>query len=127
MKKHAPIPKNWAVKPLKPNQKAKSRATCGHCGLSWDDSISTSMTPTPSARCPFEAFHIHAAPKMSSFELVSLIHDNMELKKEFERARVKAIKKNPKLKKALSEIRFQRWEQFTVETADCIPMPDEEE
>ena len=32
-------------------------ATCGGCGLSWDDSLVTSMTPAPSARCPFEAFH----------------------------------------------------------------------
>ena len=32
-------------------------ATDGACELSWDDSIVTSMTPTPSARCPFEAFH----------------------------------------------------------------------
>jgi len=32
-------------------------ATCGSCGLSWDDSIVTSMTPAPSARCPFEYFH----------------------------------------------------------------------
>lgn len=32
-------------------------ATCGHCGLTWDDSISTSYTPAPSARCPFESFH----------------------------------------------------------------------
>ncbi len=31
--------------------------TDGACGLSWDDSIITSMTPTPSARCPFEYFH----------------------------------------------------------------------
>jgi len=31
--------------------------TDGNCGLSWDDSIITSMTPTPSARCPFEHFH----------------------------------------------------------------------
>ncbi len=31
--------------------------TDGNCGLSWDDSIITGMTPTPSARCPFEAFH----------------------------------------------------------------------
>lgn len=29
-------------------------ATCGDCGRSWDDSIATSMTPTPAARCPFE-------------------------------------------------------------------------
>ena len=29
-------------------------ATCGDCGRSWDDSIVTGMTPTPSGRCPFE-------------------------------------------------------------------------
>lgn len=33
------------------------RFTDGACGLSWDDSIITGMTPTPSARCPFEYFH----------------------------------------------------------------------
>jgi hypothetical protein len=32
-------------------------ATDGACGLSWDDSIITGMTPAPSARCPFEYFH----------------------------------------------------------------------
>lgn len=32
-------------------------ATCGNCGLTWDDSISTSYTPAPGARCPFEHFH----------------------------------------------------------------------
>lgn len=32
-------------------------ATCGACGLSWDDAIVTSWTPAPSARCPFEYFH----------------------------------------------------------------------
>jgi hypothetical protein len=32
-------------------------ATCGECGLSWDDGIATSMTPAPAARCPFETFH----------------------------------------------------------------------
>ena len=31
--------------------------TDGNCGLSWDDSIITGMTPIPSARCPFEGFH----------------------------------------------------------------------
>lgn len=36
---------------------ASDIATCGTCGLSWDDSISTSMTPAPSGRCPFEYFH----------------------------------------------------------------------
>lgn len=55
---HEPIPADWPVQPLKPGQEAKDKATCGTCGLSWDDGISTSMTPAPGARCPFEAFHI---------------------------------------------------------------------
>ena len=60
-KTHEKIPKDYEVQPLKPGQKAKDRATCGHCGLSWDDGKITSMTPTPSGRCPFEAFHIYQA------------------------------------------------------------------
>ncbi len=32
-------------------------ATCGTCGRSWDDTLSTSVTPTPAARCPFEYQH----------------------------------------------------------------------
>ena len=32
-----PIPKDYVVQPLKPGQPAKELATCGHCGLSWDD------------------------------------------------------------------------------------------
>ena len=36
--------------------------TCNACGLSWDDGIITSMTPAPSARCPFEAFHDDPEP-----------------------------------------------------------------
>lgn len=39
---------------------ASDIATCGTCGLSWDDGKSTSMTPTPSGRCPFEHFHNYA-------------------------------------------------------------------
>lgn len=81
-KKHEPIPKDFVVRPLTKHQMGKicshcNRAhdrgdgkcerhgkkigdvvTCGHCGLSWDDSIPTEWTPTPSARCPFEYFHI---------------------------------------------------------------------
>ena len=30
---------------------------CGTCGRAWDDSISTSVTPTPAGRCPFEYEH----------------------------------------------------------------------
>ena len=34
------------------------RATvCGECGAAWDDTVSTSVTPTPAGRCPFEADH----------------------------------------------------------------------
>ncbi len=54
-----PIPRDWPVQPLKPGGLPPGvRMTCGACGLSWDDSLVTSMTPTPSARCPFENFHV---------------------------------------------------------------------
>lgn len=59
MKNHTRIPKNHPVQPLKLGQKAEDKVTCGYCGLSWDDGKCTSMTPAPSARCPFEEFHIH--------------------------------------------------------------------
>jgi hypothetical protein len=59
MNKHVKIPKDSPVRPIKPGTKAIDRATCGHCGLSWDDGKVTEMTPTPSARCPFEAFHVY--------------------------------------------------------------------
>lgn len=51
------IPKDYPVQPLKVGEPAKVRATCGTCELLWDDGISTSLTPTPAARCPFEAYH----------------------------------------------------------------------
>lgn len=51
------IPKNWPVQPLTPQEQAVAKASCAWCGLSWDDGKVTSMTPTPSARCPFESFH----------------------------------------------------------------------
>lgn len=51
------IPKDFEVQPLAEGQEAKCKTTCGECGLSWDDGVSTSMTPTPGGRCPFEAFH----------------------------------------------------------------------
>ena len=54
------VPKDHPVRPLKRNQPAEDRATCGTCGLSWDDAIPTSMTPAPAARCPFEEFHDYA-------------------------------------------------------------------
>jgi len=54
------IPEDFEVRPLTAAEMhtAKDPAVCGTCGLSWDDGIVTSMTPAPSARCPFEAFHL---------------------------------------------------------------------
>jgi hypothetical protein len=60
------VPKDHPVRPLKRNQPAEDRATCGTCGLSWDDAIPTSMTPAPAARCPFEEFHDYAPPKLTA-------------------------------------------------------------
>jgi hypothetical protein len=51
------IPANYPVQPLGHDDAAERRTTCGTCSLSWDDAKVTSMTPTPSGRCPFEAFH----------------------------------------------------------------------
>lgn len=51
------IPENFPVRPLADDEPAKDRVTCGTCGRSWDDAVVTSMTPAPSARCPFESFH----------------------------------------------------------------------
>lgn len=52
------IPQDFPVRPLAPTDRAEDRVTCGTCGLSWDDSISTTYTPAPSGRCPFEHFHL---------------------------------------------------------------------
>lgn len=41
-----------------PVQPTNTGMTCGACGLSWDDSVSTEYTPVPAGRCPFEAFHL---------------------------------------------------------------------
>ena len=38
-------------------QRERRAATCGTCGRSWDDTISTSVTPVPSGRCPWEYEH----------------------------------------------------------------------
>lgn len=51
------IPEDFPVQPISSNAAGRDVATCGVCGLSWDDGQITSMTPAPSARCPFEAFH----------------------------------------------------------------------
>jgi hypothetical protein len=53
------VPADWPVQPIDPNDPPPfSRPMiCGTCGLAWDDDAVTSMTPAPSARCPFEPFH----------------------------------------------------------------------
>lgn len=47
--------------------KPENVATCGHCGLSWDDGTSTTYTPAPAGRCPFEQWHQengHTSPRL---------------------------------------------------------------
>jgi hypothetical protein len=56
---HRPIPADFSVQPLAPGQSCPGKMTCGHCGLSWDDSQSTTWTPVPAGRCPFEHFHVY--------------------------------------------------------------------
>lgn len=52
------VPASWPVQPLTPDDDGyDTAAVCNGCGRSWDDSAVTSMTPTPSGRCPFEPFH----------------------------------------------------------------------
>ncbi len=52
------VPASWPVQPLTPGDDGyETAAVCNGCGRSWDDRAVTSMTPTPSGRCPFEPFH----------------------------------------------------------------------
>lgn len=54
------IPADFPVQPIDPDDPtAKLPVICGTCGLAWDDGVITSMTPAPSARCPFEQFHVY--------------------------------------------------------------------
>lgn len=57
------IPETFPVRPLKAEDTATDRVTCGACGLSWDDAIATAYTPADAARCPFEAFHLYEEEK----------------------------------------------------------------
>ena len=52
-----PHPVRSDVVELKPDD--PKATVCGTCGRGWDDSVSTSCTPTPSGRCPFEYEHNH--------------------------------------------------------------------
>jgi hypothetical protein len=48
---------NGAEKRFVDGQPVKDLATCGTCGLSWNDALMTERTPAPSARCPYEYEH----------------------------------------------------------------------
>ena len=78
------IPEDFEVQPLKSGEEAEYKATCGTCGLSWDDGKVTSMTPAPSARCPFETFHEEGEPDTESPEAIaeSFINGNISWVKE---------------------------------------------
>jgi hypothetical protein len=39
------------------NPAPESFMRCNTCGRAWDDDKPTGLTPTPSARCPFEYWH----------------------------------------------------------------------
>lgn len=56
---HTAIPLDFPVQPVIRADTATDPVTCGHCGLTWDDAIVTGWTPAPSARCPFEYFHVY--------------------------------------------------------------------
>ena len=36
-------------------------ATCGRCGMRWNDALVSQFTPAPSARCPYEYIHAELA------------------------------------------------------------------
>jgi hypothetical protein len=69
------VPTDYPVQPLKVGEHPKGETQCGNCGLRWDDDIPTSMTPAPSARCPFESFHLpeKAMTKRQTERLASLL------------------------------------------------------
>lgn len=53
------VPASFPVRVLSAEEARNNpnACTCGACGRSWDDSISTAYTPAPGARCPFEFHH----------------------------------------------------------------------
>lgn len=64
--------------------------TCGTCGRAWDDSKSTSLTPTPGGRCPFE--HWHKAEKDQNKILVTIVGEKVTLQINGQPARIKHLK-----------------------------------
>jgi len=87
---HEPIPKDFPVKPLKQHENPPGKCYCGHCGLSWDDNIITDYTPCPSARCPFEYYHIH--PEDEEDDDGELDEDRLERENEELRKDVATLK-----------------------------------
>lgn len=69
------IPDDHPVRPLDDMADAVTPTTCGVCGLSWDDGVSTSMTPAPAARCPFEYFHGDAASHLDADDMTEILGD----------------------------------------------------
>lgn len=62
------------------------RATvCGHCGRAWNDSRSSSCTPVPAGRCPFEYDHLPPVadqPLMHAWEWRAFYADLLESDQE---------------------------------------------
>lgn len=77
MKKHEPIPADWPVQPVLPTDPADDPATDGYCGLTWDDGKVTSMTPAPSGRCPFEAFHVYPEDEGDRYSTMEIDKENV--------------------------------------------------
>ncbi len=69
------IPADFPVQPLASDDDARYAATCGTCGLIWDDGLATAYTPAPGGRCPFEAFHGTLANGLDVSRLLSEFPD----------------------------------------------------
>lgn len=70
---------NGATAYLDENGKVKEDfATCGTCGMTWNDALGTSRTPAPSARCPYEYIHPEIAElkrlKRGKYEQPRILH-----------------------------------------------------
>lgn len=72
------IPEDFPVQPIGPDAvpDAKDPAGCGTCHLLWDDGISTSLTPVPSGRCPFEIFHEEEEEEIDTRPILDLERNN---------------------------------------------------
>jgi hypothetical protein len=71
------IPDDFDVKVLDNPADGIDPALCGSCGRWWDDGVTTSRTPVPAGRCPFEYFHDHIWPEPGeSFKVRLPTHDS---------------------------------------------------